>query len=480
MNKSVLCGAVLVSGVTALSARSAEKPLGVSLSKPNVVLILADDLGWGDVSYNQTAEEKSARNDLARTPNIDRISAAGIRFDHFYVQPICTPTRAALMTGRYSFRTGMASGVILNHLKYGLPLDETTLGQIMKSAGYDTFIVGKWHLGHETPAYLPTERGFDYHYGLYTAIDHFTHEWQGSLDWHRNRKPVREKGYATDLLGDDCVRIIREHNYAEKPLFLYNPMFAVHAFNQSTEEYMAPYKQVQNQERRGLLGLCAAMDKQFGRIIQALEDVGQADNTLVIFISDNGGPLRHQADNGPLRDGKGSYYEGGIRVPAFAYWPGKIPVGRTTQALAHVVDIFPTLGKLGGATMPGKPLDGMDLMPVLTGTAEDTGRSEIVFMLEDSERLRRGAIIQWPWKLRRTATETGPWVYELFNLEEDPYEKANARVQGKQHPEITDRLSRRLDELAKDAPEAFWKNGDGNAPKDWKSPAVVGPDQERN
>jgi len=470
MKKTLLLGTILP---TAFTATCHSTPA----TKPNVVLIMADDLGWNDVSYNQSAEDKATRNDLARTPNIDRISADGIRFDRFYVQPICTPTRAALMTGRYAFRSGMASGVVLNHLDYGLPLDETTLGEVMKSAGYATYIVGKWHLGHSAPEYLPTERGFDYHYGLYTAGDHFTRKWQGSHDWFRNRKPVVEEGYTTDLLGDDCVRIIENHNYDDRPLFLYHPMFAVHAWNQSTEEYMAPYAHVKDDKRRGLLGLCAAMDKQFGRIIQTLEKTGQAENTLVFFLSDNGGCLHQAADSGPLRDGKGSYYEGGVRVPAFAYWPGKIEGGRTTDALAHAVDILPTLGNLAGAKMPEKPLDGRNLMPVLTGTAEDTGRREIVFMLEDSERLRRGAIIQWPWKLRRTALENGPWVYELFNIKEDPFEKANAHLQGKQHPEITDRLSRRLDELAKDAPPAFWEKGDGHAPKDWVAPPFVGPDR---
>ena len=458
MNKLLLFGTLFTIGTTP-----------ALVAQPNIVLIMADDLGWGDVGYH---------GGEAATPNIDRISAEGVRFDRFYAQPICTPTRASLMTGRYAWRSGMASGVVLNHLKYGLPLDETTLGNVMKSAGYSTYLVGKWHLGHEIPKYLPTERGFDYHYGLYTAIDHFTHEWQGALDWHRNRKPIREEGYATDLLGEDCVRIIGEHDFDVKPLFLYHAMFAVHAWNQAPGKYTAPYSDVKDKERRGLLGLCAAMDYQFGQIIQALENAGQLENTLVFFLSDNGGDERHAADNGPLRSGKGSYYEGGLRVPAFAVWPGKIKPGRTTDALAHVSDLLPTFGKLAGAEMPKKLLDGFDLSPVLFDNAETSGRNEIVFILEDSERLRRGAIIDWPWKLRRTAQENGPWVYELFNIEQDPYEKANAYKQAKANPERTDRLSHRLDALGKTAPPAFWKKGDGHAPKDWKSPAVIGPDQE--
>jgi len=448
---------------------SASAGVAVTPEKPNIVLVLADDLGWGDIGYH---------DGQAKTPNIDRISSEGLRFDRFYVQPICTPTRAALMTGRYAWRTGMASGVILNHLHYGLPLDETTLGQVMKSAGYATYIIGKWHLGHETPAYLPTERGFDYHYGLYTAIDHFTHEWMGGLDWHRNRKPIREEGYATDLLGADCVRIIGEHDFNKQPMFLYHPMFAVHAWNQAPEKYTAPYADVKNKDRRGLLGLCAAMDYQFGQIIQALEKAGQLNNTLVFFVSDNGGNSHAAADNAPLRGAKGSYYDGGIRVPAFACWPGKIKPGQTTEAFAHITDVLPTFAKLAGAEMPEKQLDGFDLAPVLFDGAVSTGRKEAVFLLEDSERDRRGAIIDWPWKLIRTAVDKGPWVCELFDIEKDPYEKQNGTDTAKAFPEITKRLSARLDELKKEAPPAFWKKGDGDAPKGWKSSPVIGPDQE--
>ncbi len=441
--------------------------------KPNLVLILADDLGWGDVSYNQTAEDKAARDDLARTPNIDRISGEGLRFERFYVQPICTPTRSALMTGRYPWRYGLASGVILNHLKFGLPLDETLLPEVLKKSGYANFAVGKWHLGHITEEYLPTARGFDYHYGLYTAVDHFTHEWQGSLDWHRNGEPVREEGYVTNLLGDDAVRIIGEHDFSKAPLFLYHPMFAVHAWNQATEEDMAPYAHVKDKTRRGLLGLAAAMDRQVGRIVDALKERGQMENTLLMFISDNGGNTGQAAYNGALRGAKGQYYDGGVRVPAFAYWPGRIEPGRTTDALAYAADVFPTFAKLAGAPLPEKPLDGYDLSPVLFGKAESTGRDQILFILEDSERQRRGAMIDWPWKLYREArTPRAPMRSELYNLAEDPAETTDV---AKEHPEIVEKLNTKMDEDLKTAPPDFWKPGDGQAPPDWKAPAVVGP-----
>jgi arylsulfatase A-like enzyme len=444
--------------------------------RPNLVIIMPDDLGWADVGYNQSEDLRAQRDDLALTPEIDRISAQGIRLNRFYTQPICTPTRAALMTGRYPWRSGMASGVILNHLEYGLPLDETTLAEVLREAGYGTYIIGKWHLGHHAPQYLPTERGFDYHYGFYTAIDHFTRYWQGGLDWHRNRQPVRKEGYATDLLADDVERIVAEHDFSERPMFLYHAMFAPHAWMQSTDEYMAPFQHVENDERRGLLGLLAAMDQAFIRTIEAFEKAGQLDNTLFLFFSDNGGPAHHQALNYPLRGEKGTYYEGGVRVPAFAYWPGRIETGTVSEALMYVADIFPTIASLAGAELPEKPLDGYDLSPVLFDGATETGRNEIVFILEDSERLRRGAIIDWPWKLRRTALESSHWVYELFNIKEDPNETANAHRQAKALPEITQRLSRRLDQLAIGAPPAFWQEGDGRSPDGWRAPAIIGPD----
>jgi len=447
----------------------------IAADRPNIVLMMADDLGWADVGYNQTEDLKAARDDLSLTPQIDRISAEGLRFNRFYTQAICTPTRTALLTGRYPWRMGMASGVVLNHLEYGLPLDETTMAEVLRDAGYATSIVGKWHLGHTSPEQLPTARGFDYHYGLYTAIDHFTRHWQGGLDWHRNREPVREEGYATDLLAADCERIIAAHDFGKKPLFLYHAMFAPHAHMQSTEEYQEPFGHVKNAERRGLLGLLAAMDSAFARTVEAMKKAGQLDNTLFIFLSDNGGPVRSQAVNSPLREGKGTYYDGGLRVPAFAYWPGRIKAGTSSDALIYVADLFPTFAALAGARLPEKPLDGFDLAPVLFDGAATSGRREIVFLLEDSERERRGALIDWPWKLLRKAKPDGPWQYELFQLAKDPLEETDGTGMAHSMPEVTERLSQRLDALNATAPPALWRPGDGRAPADWQAPAIIGP-----
>jgi arylsulfatase A-like enzyme len=454
-----------IAAMAAVTGGMMVAPLCAS-QQPNLVLILVDDLGWGEVGYH---------GGRAPTPHIDRMSEEGLRFNRMYSQPICTPSRTALLTGRYPWRSGMASGVILNHLDFGLPLEEVILANVLKDAGYSTAIIGKWHLGHQSAEYLPTERGFDYHYGLYTAIDHFTRYWQGALDWHRNRVPVREDGYATNLLAQDTARLIDEHDFGVKPLFLYSAMFAPHDPNQAIEQDMALFPDVTDPEKRARLGLLVSMDRAIGTLLSALAHREQLENTFIFFVSDNGGAEWAGADNGPLRGSKGTYYEAGIRVPAIAFWPGKIQPG-TTDALAYLADIFPTFASVGGATLPDKELDGYDLSPILFEGKPSSGREEIVFMLEDTERLRRGAIIQWPWKLLRTAKPDGPWVFELFQIEEDPYEKNNAFELAKEMQFTTRRLSERLDKLSKDAPPAKWKTGDGPPPPDWKAGEVIGPD----
>src|SRR5688572_3098981 len=185
---------------------------GAENLRPNIVMIIADDLGGNDVGFNGGKEIK--------TPNLDALAAAGARLDAFYVQPVCSPTRAALMTGRYPMRYGLQTGVVRPHAQYGLPLEERMLPAALKEAGYVTAIVGKWHLGHVTPAYLPTRRGFDTQYGHYNgALDYFTHIRDGGLDWHRNDKALREEGYSTTLLAAEAAKIVREHD-GKKPLFL--------------------------------------------------------------------------------------------------------------------------------------------------------------------------------------------------------------------------------------------------------------------
>ena len=300
----------------------------LSGEKPNIILIVADDMGYSDAGFNGGTEIK--------TPMLDDLARGGAILKSFYVQPVCSPTRAALMTGRYPSNTGVYS-VVRPNAPWGLKLDEQTMAQMLGSAGYETAICGKWHLGEFDPAYRPTRRGFDHQYGLWFGmIDYHTHRRDGILDWHRNDQPCEDKGYATHLLAKEACRRIREKN-PDKPLFLYLPFNAVHAPLQVPENYSAPYTELKGQ-RRIYAGMLAAMDEAIGQVITTLDDMKIRDNTLIIFTSDNGGPMPGRVtSNGPLRAGKGTIYEGGVRACAFANWPGRIPAGQLIQEALHAI-----------------------------------------------------------------------------------------------------------------------------------------------
>src|SRR5216684_3826582 len=332
---------------------------------PNIIYIVADDLGWADVGFHGSE---------IKTPNIDQLAQTGARLEQFYVQPMCTPTRAALMTGRYPLRYGLQTLVIPASLSYGLPTDEWLLPQALKEAGYTTAILGKWHLGHAKREFWPKQRGFDYQYGAQLGeIDYFTHSVGGKTDWYRDNKPVNEKGYVTTLLGDDAVRFIDAQN-SKKPFFMYLAFTAPHTPFQAPQEYIDKYKQISDPNRRTYAAMITAMDNQIGRVMQALEKRGLRQNTIIIFHSDNGGnqsahlagetevkgPL--PASNGPYRGGKGDLYEGGTRVPSLINWPGRIKPGTVVDQMMHVVDYYPTLARLAGASLSkSKPLDGLDM-----------------------------------------------------------------------------------------------------------------------
>jgi len=434
--------------------------------RPNIVFILADDMGWGDVGFHQSE---------IKTPNIDKLAAAGTRLEQFYVQPVCSPTRAAFMTGRYPIRHGLHIGVVRPWARYGLPLDERTLPQALKEAGYETAITGKWHLGHFERAYLPTNRGFDHQYGHYNgAIDYNTHVRDGGLDWHRDDQVCRDEGYSTNLVGREASRLIAEHD-ARKPLFLYVPFNAVHAPHQSPEKYMAAYPNLKG-DRRLYAGMLTAMDEAIGWILDALDKKGLRDNSLIFFCSDNGGPAPGRVtSNGPLRAGKGTLYEGGVRVPAVVVWPGKVKAGAIVDAPLHMVDWYPTLLTLAGvSTRQSKPLDGFDAWPAITqgapsphkeilhnitttGGALRAGDWKLVVngQRADSEEMgaiESGAATKEPKKKKAGKqpgkTADGGELVELFNLKADPYEKSNVAAQ---HPEIVKDLRARLDVYTKAA-----------------------------
>jgi arylsulfatase A-like enzyme len=418
----------------------------VAPTRPNIVYIVADDQGWKDVGFHGS--------DI-RTPNIDRLAKGGARLEQFYAQPMCTPSRAALMTGRYPHRYGLQTLVIPSAGTYGLATDEWLLPQALKAAGYSTAIVGKWHLGHADRKYWPRQRGFDHHYGpLLGEIDYFTHSAHGTLDWFRDDKPVKEKGYVTTLLGDEAVRVIGQSD-GKTPFFLYLAFTAPHSPYQVPDAAMAEYKGIADPARRAYAGMITAMDTEIGRVISALEQRKLLANTIVVFQSDNGGP--HSAkfagevdmskstippDNGPFREGKATLYEGGTRVIAVVSWPGRIPAGAVVDQPIHIVDMFPTLAGLAGAPSgKQKPLDGLDVWTTIS-QGKPSPRTEVVYDIEPF----RAALRKGTWKLIWYATL--PSRVELYDIARDPSEKTNL---AEQNPEVVAELKQRIEVLSRDA-----------------------------
>lgn len=415
-------------------------------AKPNIVFILADDLGRADVGFMGGKE--------IRTPHLDELAQAGAILDAHYVQPVCSPTRAALMTGRYASHTGVYT-IVRPHAPWGLPLAERTMAQALREAGYETALVGKWHLGEFEEAYRPTRRGFDHQYGhWFGAIDYFRHDRDGIPDWHRNDQPCQDEGYSTHLLAQEACRRIREKQ-AGKPLFLYIAFNAVHGPHQVPESYSSPYANLSG-VRRTYAGMLTAMDEAVGQVVMALKETGLKDNTLIVFSSDNGGPDPGKVTtNGTLRAGKGTLYEGGIRVCAFASWPGHIPAATVREPM-HAVDWYPTFLKLAGASpQQNLPADGLDIWPVLTQGA----KSPHPALLFCGTQPEKAAIRMGDWKLLPTSGQGGGGNAELFDLASDPGETKNLV---KERPEKVLELQSRLDELLTHAvPSGAEKAGAG-------------------
>lgn len=428
---------------TALAAGASASPAEAQpVNQPNIVYIITDDMGWKDVGYHGS--------DI-KTPNIDKLAATGARLEQLYSQPMCTPTRAALMTGRYPLRYGLQSGVIPGAGTYSLPLDEYLLPQVLKDAGYRTVMSGKWHLGHAKKEFWPHRRGFDSFYGCTVGeIDHFTHSSHGVADWFRDDKAIVEEGFDNTLFGQEAVKQIKAHD-TSKPLFLYLAFTAPHTPFQAPKEYLARYASIADSNRRAYAAMISLVDDEIGNVLAALEEKKMRENTIIIFQSDNGGvksamfsgdtPVEGElpANNGPYRDGKGTLYEGGTRVVAFANWPGKIKAGVVNQMI-HTVDWYPTLARLAKAPLgKNKTLDGVNVWStVSTGSASP--RKEVVYNVDPTG----GAVREGDWKLVWQASL--PQKIELFNLARDPSEKNDL---AKANPDIVARLQRRITELSR-------------------------------
>jgi arylsulfatase B len=419
--------------------------------KPNIIIILADDLGWGDVGYHGGA---------IRTPNIDRFAKEGIELSRFYVASVCSPTRAGLMTGRYPDRFGLRTTVIPPWSAFGVDTKEVFLPQVLAKAGYkNRAILGKWHLGHAELKYHPLNRGFTHFYGhLNGAIDYFTHHREGELDWHNDFKTSFDKGYSTDLLTDEAVRNIKSY-HQESPFFLYVAYNAPHGPLQAKEEDLISYGHDQskpsfgnkpNNQREGKEGrgntqeqtyaaMVTNMDHNIGRILKTLSELGIEDNTLVLFHSDNGAaPGIKGSGSGGLRGTKHTEWDGGLRVPAVVRWPQGFKGPKVIDQVMGYVDVMPTLLEIAGVKeTPENPLDGISMVPVLSGAKKEIDRAFY---------LGHGAIINDEWKLI-VASDKNPKMElkedHLFRIVEDPSEKQNV---ARQYPQVGAELKARVAE----------------------------------
>ena len=436
----------LLTGLACLCAGLASAQ---TTKQPDIVFFLIDYLGYADCGFNGGKEIK--------TPNIDRLAQGGTIIENHYVQPVCSPTRSTLLTGRYPTHTGVYT-IVSPGAPWGLPLAERTLADALRSAGYRTALTGKWHLGEFEKAYQPNARGFDHQYGhFFGMLDYFTHERMNKRDWYRNGEPLKEEGYTTHLIAKEACKVIAAGDQA-KPLFLYVPFNGVHSPFQVPDSYLKPYAHLKG-NRQKLAGMLAAVDEAIGQIEAALKQAGRLENTLIVFSSDNGGPP--PGDNTQLRDFKGSIFEGGVRAAAFATWPGRIPAGQRIRQPMHMVDWYPTLIKQAGGSLEQKlPVDGLDVWPMLTKQAASPHDA---ILSVSTQGPSRAAVRMGDWKLivdggaadgappgkkkgKKTVGKYEP--VALYDLSADPGEAKNL---ADAQPERVKAMRARLAELLRDA-----------------------------
>lgn len=422
---------------------------------PNIVFILADDMGWNQPGFNRPGE-----NSL--TPHIDQLAKEGIRLNEFYTHSVCEPTRAAFLTGRYAFRTwsdwrtedfGKPSylaklGLELAHTKKGEPTrrihaldtNERTIAEALKEAGYFTAILGKWHQGEWLPEHLPMGQGFDFQYGHYAwGIDYYTktivHNAPARFavyDWHRNQNPIEQEGYATDLIADETVKLIQSRKGSDEPFFMYVAFNAVHGPLNPPPGYKGDL----NDTAAIRDAMLVSLDNAVGKIEQAIDDNGFKDNTLFIFTNDNG-PV-DEAYSKPYRGTKNTTFEGGVRQPCVLRWPGKLKPGSSADGLVFITDFYPTLIKLaGGSLKQERPIDGFDLTGMLFN-GEPSPRHEIIYDVAGSVRLP--TIRQDDFKLMGDM---------LFNVKEDPSETTDVALA---HPGLVSQLRNRVIAVGKERP----------------------------
>lgn len=417
---------------------------------PNIIFVLVDDMGYGDVPYNG--------GDIA-TPTLDRIAASGVVLSRNYAYPICSPTRAALLTGRSPLEFGI-DGPMADTA--GLPTDVKLMPEYLKDLGYQTFMVGKWHLGLGETAYHPYARGFDYYYGhLGGYIDFYTKVYQGGYDWQRNGTSLREEGFATDLKTADAVRVIKARD-ATAPFMLYLSYNAPHTPLQTLPQPTGLNAGLDG-DRKVYGEMVTNFDAGIGAVIDTLSEEGILQDTIIVFSSDNGGLLTAGASNGVLRGGKGGALEGGMRVPGMIWWPGTVEGGRTLDQMIAMHDWLPTLLEaIGDDPNRIENVYGQSMWPaILDNTVVERAPTTIGVN-------NNMAVFKGPWKLTshtprgaNQQTSVG-----LYNIEQDPLEAVDLKDA---HPDIFAELSEIKNALSyaeslRDRglpPERYFRDADG-------------------
>lgn len=417
---------VIVASLVGASLKASAIGGTVTNRPPNLIVIMTDDQGYADVGFNGCKD--------IPTPNLDSIAHNGVQCRNGYVSySVCSPSRAGLLTGRYQQRFGHERNPDWEpaNLKSGLPLSETTLADALGKAGYHSGIIGKWHLGAH-PDLRPLKRGFNEFYGfligshpyfpdkltIKNTDDAKTIDQSRRLWIQRNDEPVKTTQYLTDEFSDEAVRFIARNK--EKPFFLYLAYNAPHGPLQATEKYLSRFPDIKNPNRRTYAAMVSAVDDGVGRVLAELRTQGLEKDTLVFYLSDNGGPLSNGSDNGPLRGTKGSAWDGGSHVPFAVQWPGHLPKGKVYEKPVISLDIFATITALAQVPEnPARPLDGVNLIPYLTGQQSGDPHPAIYLRMFD-----KGAFAVRSGDFREVISESGS-APELFNLAQDAGEKTD-------------------------------------------------------
>lgn len=437
--------------------------LHAQTERPNIVIVLADDLGWGDVGFHGSE---------IKTPCLDALVGEGVELERFYTSPISTPTRAGLMTGRYPNRFGVRSAVIPPWREDGLDENEETMADMLARNGYkNRAIIGKWHLGHTKKVHYPMNRGFSHFYGhLNGAIDYFDLTREGELDWHNDWETCHDKGYSTELITKEAIRCIDAYE-KEGPFMLYVAYNAPHTPLQAQEKDIKLYTDnfdsltPKEQKKVTYSAMVSCMDRGIGAIVDALKKKGIMDNTFFIFFSDNGTAGVPGSSSGPLRGHKFDEWDGGVHAPAVLYWKkAEKQYKNLSSQVTGFVDLVPTLKDLvGDHSRPKREYDGISILPVLNGKKTCIDRDFY---------LGHGAVVNKDYKLIRKGMKPGLDLKQdfLVDYKTDPYEKKNASAGNEKIVKALYEVALKYDTITPCIPEvSYGKGRDGfKAPKEWK------------